>query len=307
MRVFPKRTPLVLLSVLGGGWIIFLLNGFFPLPLKTVFALVGTDVFIVGMLACAGAVVWAFSSLASEQGRTTAGIWALATILLALVVWTGVIVWAVTVKKSLDARDKNNSPRGQTEERVGIFSKHPVLFSEAEQDVVAAALEQTRRTSTHTNGVFVIEKIASLRGVSWSDKPQKTARLLREQAKRRDATFRNAIEDLLTKNAQDTEFDLPKKRFPRVILMSTTELKDIFERKPEKIPVGWNLFYKMHPTASGIVNISRPGISRDGSVAIIYLGQQSHYLAGAGQLWVFKKQDGKWVLQHDSIGPKWVS
>ena len=117
MRTFPKRAPLILLALLGGGWTIFLLNALFPVPVETVFAMVGMSVFLVGMLACGVAVIWAFRSLASREGRQTSGIVApVATILIGLVVWSGVIVSAVAVKKSLAARDSPHPSPGQMEE-----------------------------------------------------------------------------------------------------------------------------------------------------------------------------------------------
>ena len=96
---------------------IFLLNAFFPVPVETVLALAGMAVFFVGMLACVVAVVWAFRTLGSPEGRQASGLVApVATIVIAFVTWSGVIASAVAVKKSMDARQEPHNFNGQTEQ-----------------------------------------------------------------------------------------------------------------------------------------------------------------------------------------------
>lgn len=117
MRALPKKTPWVLLALLVGGWMIFLLNGFFTVPAETVIALVGMSIFLAGMLACVVGVIWAFRTLATSEGRQEAGLLApIATILIAFVTWSGVIASAVAVKKSLDARQEPHDLGGQAEQ-----------------------------------------------------------------------------------------------------------------------------------------------------------------------------------------------
>ena len=130
MRQFPKKIPVILLAFLVGGAGIFLINGFLPVPLETVFAIVGLLVFCVGMVASLVTFLWAIQSLASQQGRTASGILSpVSTILIGLAVWSVVIVSAVVAKKSLDMRDQqgsSGSPISRAEEspeRIGFKSR----------------------------------------------------------------------------------------------------------------------------------------------------------------------------------------
>lgn len=103
MRTFPKRTPLVLLALLGSGWIILLLGAYFPVPVETVFAMAGMAIFLVGLAASVVAGILAFRSLASPQGRQSSGIVApVAAILIGFLVWAGTLNTAFVVKKSLE-------------------------------------------------------------------------------------------------------------------------------------------------------------------------------------------------------------
>jgi phosphate/sulfate permease len=116
MRPLPRKTPWILLALLVGGWLIFLLNAIFPVPVETALALVGMAVFFVGMLACVVAVVWAFRTLGCLESRRASGLVApIATIVIAFVTWSGVIASAVAVKKSMDARQEPHNFGGQTE------------------------------------------------------------------------------------------------------------------------------------------------------------------------------------------------
>ena len=45
---------------------------------------------------------------------------------------------------------------------------------------------------------------------------------------------------------------------------------------------GWETFYKNYPSAPGITEVSRVGFNKSFDQALVYVGTQSHYLAGAG-------------------------
>ena len=40
---------------------------------------------------------------------------------------------------------------------------------------------------------------------------------------------------------------------------------------------------------------------------MVYVGWQSHWLAGGGQIRIFRKKGDEWVEVPKSIGPSWVS
>jgi hypothetical protein len=54
------------------------------------------------------------------------------------------------------------------------------------------------------------------------------------------------------------------------------------------------------------VTIARPGVDAKHTIAIFYLGMQSHYLAGAGGFCALKYDGKKWVLTDDLFGT-WFS
>lgn len=93
----------------------------------------------------------------------------------------------------------------------------------------------------------------------------------------------------------------------QVKLLSRTELASFFSTKRTQKPDGWDRFYTKYPKSPGIITISRVGFNKSGDMAMFYMGSQSHWLAGSGHIYVFRKQGGKWVEQPFSIGPSWVS
>ena len=185
-------------------------------------------------------------------------------------------------------------------------SKLSSLPSE-EQAVIEALLDQFLFKPTGSDGIYVIEHVASLRGLTREDGLDKLAESLRAAAQRDSGSLPSAVEDLIKRNEHDTEFTLPTERFSRVRLISRDRINEIFSRDSVSTPKGWDLFYREYPEAGGMISISRPGISADGTVAIIYCGMQSHYLAGSGQLWVLELREGAWKLTSTYIGPSWVS
>jgi hypothetical protein len=92
-----------------------------------------------------------------------------------------------------------------------------------------------------------------------------------------------------------------------LILLSSVESDSFFSAHPDQKPDGWDRFYAKYPKSPGIITISRVGFNRKGDMAMLYVGSQSHWLAGSGQIYVFRKQDGKWDEQPVFIGPMWVS
>jgi hypothetical protein len=82
--------------------------------------------------------------------------------------------------------------------------------------------------------------------------------------------------------AADTEAGLP---FPgtraHLRLLDDSTLAQFFSR-PRRQASGWTGFRAAYPNGTGIVSISRVGLSRDGRWAIVYAGQQSDWLSGAG-------------------------
>lgn len=68
---------------------------------------------------------------------------------------------------------------------------------------------------------------------------------------------------------------------------------------------GWNDFYKLYPGADGLVKLSRPGLNKAGTQALIYIAQTRHWQAGSGELVLLIKSENQW-LESDRT-TLWVS
>jgi len=68
-------------------------------------------------------------------------------------------------------------------------------------------------------------------------------------------------------------------------------------------PFKW--FYEEYPTAGAVFRVTRPGISSDGTRALLELGWLRGNLDGQGMLLLLSCQAGRWQLE-DSLGT-WVS
>lgn len=68
---------------------------------------------------------------------------------------------------------------------------------------------------------------------------------------------------------------------------------------------GWEEFYRRYPNSPGITTLSRAGFNQDGTEALVYMGAQFHYLAGAGNLYRLEKQDGVWKIVEKMM--LWIS
>ena len=68
---------------------------------------------------------------------------------------------------------------------------------------------------------------------------------------------------------------------------------------------GWEIFYNRHPQAPGITTLSRVGFNKTFDQALVYIGTQSNWLAGAGYYVLLKKGAGGWSIDQQVM--TWVS
>jgi len=88
-------------------------------------------------------------------------------------------------------------------------------------------------------------------------------------------------------------------------LMETDELQAIFDRDLNGGQDGWELFYSRFPDSPGITELSRVGFDPGMERALVYMGNQSHWVAGAGVFYLLEKQAGKWVIIDEVM--VWIS
>jgi hypothetical protein len=87
----------------------------------------------------------------------------------------------------------------------------------------------------------------------------------------------------------------------RYLLFSEKDMQDLFQINQS----GWDVFYNRYPEAPGIITLSRVGFNEQMDQALVYLGIQSHWLAGSGNFFLLNKIDGVWVIDQQVM--TWVS
>jgi hypothetical protein len=86
-----------------------------------------------------------------------------------------------------------------------------------------------------------------------------------------------------------------------VILISKEEITKFFGAGGD----GWNGFHQAYPGAQGILQLSRVGFNAAVNQALIYAGNQSDDLAGAGYVYLMEKRDGIWSMENSIM--VWIS
>ena len=79
-------------------------------------------------------------------------------------------------------------------------------------------------------------------------------------------------------------------------LLEADELHAIFDQDLNGGQDGWDLFYSRFPDSPGITELSRVGFDPGMKRAVVYVGNQSHWLAGAGVFYLLEKQAGRWEI-----------
>jgi hypothetical protein len=85
------------------------------------------------------------------------------------------------------------------------------------------------------------------------------------------------------------------------ILFSQKDRQDLFQINQS----GWDIFYNRYPDAPGIITFSKVGFNKTLDQALVYLGIQSNWLAGAGNFYLLKKVEGIWVIDEQVMS--WIS
>lgn len=83
-------------------------------------------------------------------------------------------------------------------------------------------------------------------------------------------------------------------------LISQQEMTEIFSEGD-----GWDEFYTKHPNSQGTMTLSRVGFNQERDQALVYVGNQGHWLAGAGYYVLLAKENGVWVIQGEVM--VWIS
>jgi hypothetical protein len=68
---------------------------------------------------------------------------------------------------------------------------------------------------------------------------------------------------------------------------------------------GWEIFYNHYPNTPGLTTISHAGFNSSFDQALVYIGTQSNWLAGAGYYLLMEKVDGTWTMDQQVM--VWIS
>jgi len=85
------------------------------------------------------------------------------------------------------------------------------------------------------------------------------------------------------------------------ILLSQDQRNEMFRQNQS----GWEVFYHNYPNSPGITELSRVGFNNALDQALVYVGTQSNYLAGAGYYILLKKVEGTWTIDQKVM--TWIS
>ena len=84
-------------------------------------------------------------------------------------------------------------------------------------------------------------------------------------------------------------------------LLSQDQRNQIFGQNQS----GWEVFYNNYPNSPGITTLSRAGFNAAFDQALVYVGTQSNWLAGAGYYILMKKVNAVWTI--DQRVMTWIS
>jgi hypothetical protein len=166
----------------------------------------------------------------------------------------------------------------------------PVLESSGEEYNVYSVLINTRYLDERIK-LIVIEENTTKSTAEVSDEliKQNMPELQQE-----------TVDDFKTANEQSyllqREFNLPV----NYVLISQEELNGIFGGGR-----GWDNFYNKYSDSQGIMTFSRVGFNAERSQALVCVGNQYHFLAGAGYIVLLVKEDGIWRVKHEVMS--WIS
>ena len=108
-------------------------------------------------------------------------------------------------------------------------------------------------------------------------------------------------ENFSARNAAETALEDGMQLGAPYVLLTRQEMSDLFSENQN----GWDTFYAQHPNAPGITSLSRAGFNPAMTEALVYVGTQSHWLAGAGYFLLLEKVDGVWILRNQVM--TWIS
>jgi hypothetical protein len=85
------------------------------------------------------------------------------------------------------------------------------------------------------------------------------------------------------------------------VLLTRSQFNEIFDVNTS----GWDVFYTRYPNSPGLTSVSRVGFNTDFTQALVYIGTQSHWLAGSGFYVLLEKTGDGWQVEQHVM--TWIS
>jgi hypothetical protein len=155
---------------------------------------------------------------------------------------------------------------------------------------IISALLQKRFANWSVRQLVLTARMASFQ---WNDLdprnllPKRLQYLARDIAPDSVDSFREGLE---VESILEPKLSLNK---PYTIL-SIQEYEDFSGQGSED---GWNAFYRKYKRSTGLITVSRQGLSREGTQALMYAGKQSRGLCGYGEMFLMTCIQGRWKVR----------
>jgi len=111
----------------------------------------------------------------------------------------------------------------------------------------------------------------------------------------------DTMDDFKIRNVDPSSLKASMVLGSRYLLFTEKDKQELFKINQS----GWDVFYNRYPDAPGIITLSRVGFNGQMNQALVYLGIQSHWLAGSGNFYLLNKVNGEWVIDEQVM--TWIS
>lgn len=187
------------------------------------------------------------------------------------------------------------APEAKVPSELPARPEKTVPLPSRELDVITDLLQAKYADSIDRGATLVIDDTTSMGAFTNSDYENDLLKSAPREVPR------EAILNFVAQNKAATRLGPELASRFKVYFLSSSEASIIWRDRH-----GWDRFYKRFPNSLGTIEISRVGFSRDGHVAVAYIGGQQHWLAGGGRVIYLRLIKSHWVIQA-GFGPEWIS
>jgi hypothetical protein len=162
----------------------------------------------------------------------------------------------------------------------------------ADEYAVYSALIKTVYQGDSTKTIVIQDNTEVDKQMSGADELQYVQRELK-------GVTQALADDFAVRNRQVLTLEQHFNLAAKVVLLKQADIQAIFKKG------GWNEFYRQYPNSQGTLVLSRVGFNPVADQALVYAGNASNVLAGAGFYYLLARENGAWkIIQQLMV---WVS